>query len=97
MQINKHGLKMVGLRSAVGAIRSISSYGFSRGLRMHVFYDYYRGEVLCSCLMDPHHDRRVTYQGSVVFVGSYGCPVTMQRLADDIFDAYTDYEPSLLF
>lgn len=94
LSVNKHGLKMTGLRATVSAIKSISSYGFSRGLRMHVFYDYYHGEVLCSCIMDPHNDRRVTYQGTVVFVRSYCRPVTMQRLADDIFDVYIDYEPS---
>ena len=82
MAINTHGLKMKGIKAAVG---EIPTGGYYSGEYAEIFYDKARGEVWAKYQYSLGQNTWTVYDNrDVIKIGNYSGKTTMQQLADDI-------------
>lgn len=82
MKVNKHGLKMVGLKKAAGETKSLNPY--DNGY-VQISYDKRDGEVLA----DYHYaigcnEWSVYRSNEIISIRCFHSPATMQEIADAI-------------
>lgn len=82
-KVNKHGMKMVGLKKASGETQN---YGYYSGMYVEIFYDKADGEVwgvfqysLGQNSWTEYHD------SSIVKICNTSSHMTMQEIADAIY------------
>ena len=84
--INKHGIKMIGLRRAAGATKGMS--GYYSGHYIQLSYDRSDGEVLADYHYSFGQNSWTQYHSKdVIRVANISTPKTMQQIADMIYDA----------
>lgn len=84
MAINTHGLKMKGIKAAVG---EIPTGGYYSGEYAEVFYDKASGEVWANYQCSLGQNTWTVYDDrDVIKIGNYSKKTTMQQLADDIYE-----------
>lgn len=91
MKVDKHNLKMVGLREAAGETKGLRGY-FS-GEYVQISYDRDDGEILTNYHYSLGQNSWSDYHcESIITVCFASDPMTMQEIADAIYDAVEDYE-----
>lgn len=83
MKVNKHGLKMIGLKKAAGYTEN---YGVYSGHYVQISYDKNTGEILT----DYHYSRggnewTAYHDNDVVTICYTSNKMTMQQIADAIY------------
>lgn len=82
MTIDKHGLKMTGLRHAAGATKELTPYA---PWHIQLGYDKATGKVICSEVYGGGN--YLEYRDpSIIAIASITKPMTMQEIADAIHD-----------
>lgn len=79
-KVNKHGMKMIGLKKASG---STEDYGWYDGRFHEIFYDKKTGEVWT--VFQYSDSWTVYHDENVVKIGNTTKHLTMQRIADLIY------------
>lgn len=83
-KINKHGLKMHGLRAASG---DTENYGYYSGQYVQVSYDRSTGDVLTNYHYSIGHNWWTQYHDpAIITVAMASNHMTMQQIADAIAD-----------
>lgn len=80
-KVNKHGLRMTGLRDACGETRFLARYP-RRGAYVQIDYDKTTGRVYADFFIDQNS--WAIHRGDVVTVARALAPMTMQQIADKI-------------
>ena len=84
MAIDKHGLKMTGLKAAAGATRGLR--GYHSGEYVELFYDRQTGEVWTVYQCSLGQNTWTEYRNqSVIKIGNISSQCSMQYLADLIY------------
>lgn len=82
MKINTYGLKMVGLRKAAGATKSLTGAAHSRRY-VRISYNLRTGEVRANEYYSSGQNSWRGYNDSdIIDMGSANVPMTMQNIAD---------------
>ena len=85
--INKHGLKMTGLKVASG---KTYDYGYYSPEYWEIFYDRSTGEVWANYQYSLGHNSWTVYHDpDIIKVGNACTHWTMQEIADRIYEAVT--------
>ena len=83
--INKHGLKISGLKAASGMTKN---YGYYSGSYIEIFYDTETGEVWGKYQYSIGQNNWTQYDDpAVIKIGNVSTHMTMQEIADAIRDA----------
>lgn len=91
-KINKHGLKIDGLKKASG---ETANYGAHSDLYDEIFYDRATGEVWTKFQCSLGQNSWTEYHdANVVKIGNTQQHMTMQQIADAIWEAVTAMERS---
>ena len=85
MAINKHGLKMTGLKAASGATQD---YGYYSDQYVELFYNRETGEIWAKHQVSLGHNTWTVYDDPAVLkIGNVWQHLTMQAIADKIAEA----------
>ena len=88
MKVNKHGLKMIGLKKAAGYTEN---YGVYSGHYVQISYDCKTGEVLTAYHYSIGHNEWTVYHDSNIITICYtSSKMTMQQIADAIIEIVND-------
>lgn len=83
--LNKHGLKMCGLKRVAADSKSLNGYYSGRYLQLN--YDKSTGEVFTNFHYNlGQNSWSVYHDPNVVVIGNISSPHTMQQIADLIFE-----------
>lgn len=90
MKVNKHGVKMVGIRKVCSSLQGL---GFRRGEVEDIYYDRSTGKVSSLYNATGNLGRYRPYfdDADIIPVASVSKPHTMQWIADHVADAVAEF------
>jgi hypothetical protein len=83
MKIDKHGLKITGLKKCSG---NTSDNGYYSASYSEIFYDRDTGATWAKYQYDLGHNSETVYHGNVIKICNTSDHLTMQQIADMIRD-----------